>query len=258
VNVAKDKNIIEKSIWKNPEALTDGNTTQYSGTAGFSSTAYPAYCTLDLQSIYALKLIRFLLYDKDNRYYKFRLLTSTDGNSWQVHYDTAASGTKGWQNFEFPDKIQTRYIRIHCLWNSANSMFHIVQIEAFEDKIPMLAGQESRIIKTASSTVEISDGLPISAKLLSIASAIKDMPKKSPGLDKDYFGQIAADLEMQIYDVEKIEKGMEAIKRQIVDPVNRELKTSNNIGRFSIGLGLIGGLIGIFSLLNSIFKWVGN
>ena len=89
-----------------------------------------------------------------------------------------------------------------------------------------------------------------------MVSAIKEIPYKYKGLDKEFFLGIASELETRIYDVEKIEKGMEAIRRQIIDPVNQELSISNKIGRWSICLGLIGGTIGIFSLLNAIFHWI--
>lgn len=255
-NIALNKRILEKDNWFKSELLTDGNFSKYDGNSGFGYCTFPNYCTIDLEKIYDIELIRFLLWDQGARNYKYRLLTSIDKNTWEVYFDTEESGTIGWQNFEFPDKIKVRYIRIHCLWNSANSEFHIVQIEAHENKISVQPQEIKHIIRTRVIQNEISDGLSISKKLRPIVNSIKEFSNSVQGIDKTFFSGIATELEIRIHDVEKIENGMESIRRQIIEPVNNELSTSNRIGKLSIWLGLIGGIVGIFSLLNSIFKWI--
>ncbi|MFH0760607.1 MAG: discoidin domain-containing protein [Bacteroidota bacterium] len=239
-NIALNKNVLEKESWTNSESLTDGNATDYNGKIGFGYTSYPNYCTLDLEETKDIEFIRILLWDKDTRNYKYRLLTSVDRNIWEVHFDTENFGTRGWQNFEFPDKIKIRYIRIHCLWNSMNQLFHIVQIEAYEDKIFVPPKEIHHVIKTQINLKEFSDGFSISSKLQPIVTAIKEIPIKFPMLRKETFTGIASELETRIYDVEKIENGMEAIRRQIIEPVNQELTASNKIGKWSIWLGLVG------------------
>ena len=255
MNIALNKKILETTSWTNSQLLTDGNTTSYNGSSGFGYTFFPNYCTLDLEDVCDLKFIRFLLYDKDSRNYKYRLLTSVDLNSWAVHFDSGLHSFRSWQNFEFSEPIKVRYIRIHALWNSANSQFHIVQIEAHPDSVNIPSSEEINIIQLASEGYysEVSDGYPISFKMANIANTIRDIPLKFSGLDKEYFSNIASELETRIYDVGKIEKGMDAIRRQIIDPVNLELSRSNKIGNISVILGITGGIIGIISLVFSLF-----
>ncbi|MCP9753178.1 discoidin domain-containing protein [Ferruginibacter sp. HRS2-29] len=250
MNLALNKKILESDIWKRPENATDGNS---NGNYSYTETPCPNYFTLDLEQVVELTTIRFLLYDRDVRSYKYRLLTSTDLYTWMVHSDAMGNS---WQNFEFSQKIQARYVRLHCLWNSSNGSFHIGEIEVYKDNITISPKETVYVINNLTTTYEISDGLSISRKLQPLVNTIKQIPNKFSGLNKEYFSSISAELEKGIYDIEKIEKGMESIRRQIIEPVKQELNVSNNIGKWSIWLGLIGGIVGIFSLLNSIFKWI--
>lgn len=250
MNLALNKKSLDPELWIKPENATDGKS---KGNYTYSESEFPNYFTLDLENIFDIALIRILLYDKDPRVYKYRLLTSEDMFTWTVHFDNTGSS---WQNFEFNQNIKARYIRLHCLWNSKNIGFHIGEIEVYQDKISIDPKEELILINNSTSSKEISDGLPITRKLQPLVKTIKELPEKFPSLDKEYFSNISIELEKGIYDVEKVEKGMASIRRQIIEPVQKELTVSNQIGKWSIYLGLIGGVIGIFSLLNSIFKWI--
>jgi hypothetical protein len=92
-NIALGKRIIED--WEKPEEATNGNYKNYTGSIGFASTHWPKNLTLDLEETYEIETIRFLLWDRDARIYKYRLLTSVDSFIWKVHFDTYDGGYKG-------------------------------------------------------------------------------------------------------------------------------------------------------------------
>ena len=71
---------------------------------------------------------RVLLYEGDNRRYGYKLSVSADGRTW----DEIASERRaqGWQEVNL-DKVMVRYIRISGLSNSANQLFHVVEVEAY-------------------------------------------------------------------------------------------------------------------------------
>jgi hypothetical protein len=126
---------------RHPAAATDGAVTGYSHSYGFTSFPWPGTFTIDLEDEYGLRCIRLLLWDgrgqdptglPDSRRYQYRLLTSLDGVEWLVAFASAEPGSVGWQIFKSKDPIQTRFIRIEGLYNTANAHFHIVELEAYE------------------------------------------------------------------------------------------------------------------------------
>ncbi|MDD3688054.1 MAG: discoidin domain-containing protein [Bacteroidales bacterium] len=159
-NIALNKPIIE-SAWAKPQELTNDNFKVYDGNNGFTYSHWPSYLTLDLQEIASIETIRFLLFDKDARTYKYRFLTSPDLINWSVHFDSYDVGYSGWQEFSFPDKINVRYIRIHCLWNSVNTGFHLVQMQVYDENTELLEYKitNKKVIHTKSEIIatEIGD-----------------------------------------------------------------------------------------------------
>jgi len=254
MNIAKNKKIIE-SNWSLPETLTDGNTTKYEGKTGHAGTTYPDFFTINLEDVFEIKLIRILLWDNDNRQYMFRLLTSTDLHTWNVHFDTNKKGRQSWQNFEFNDKIKVKYIRFHGLWNSRNSFLNVVQVEAYEKSISKSSKEDYHYINTIRKITEISDGLPITKKLVPIVQQLREIAAKHPKLlNQESFFNVAEELENKVYDVQSIEETVDAIKREIVNPINNEMSKSNKIGRISVILGIIGGILAIISIIITILQ----
>jgi len=267
-NIALNKKILEN--WTNAHEATNGNITDYDSYSGFTYNYWPSSITLDLEKIYSLQSIRFLLWDglgkgnknRDSRTYEYRLLTSTNQNDWVVHFDTENNGYNGWQEFEFPEKVSARFIRIHALKNSANSEFHIVQIEAHDSEPPALNTEitNQRIISKSSQIKEIGDGSPISSKIKSITHELESLIEKKI-IHPDLLIETISNLQIQVRDVESIEKSLDSVRREIIGPVNKELEKSKKLGKFSVWgfwVGIIGGLVAILSIIISIYINIEN
>jgi hypothetical protein len=252
MNILVNKKIIEN--WNNPEILTNGDFLNYSGVSGFSYALWPETLTYDLESTHKLFCIRFLLWDnlgskktvRSDRKYRYRLLTSIDGNIWTVHFDTGKEGYNGWQQFIFDDLLEVRYIKLHALHNSANGQFHIVEFQAF-DCVPPNVDADIIVDKhfsTNSNNKEIGDGLPITGKITAIAIRLKNIVEQNSLLNPEPFNKIISDILVQAKDIKVIEGNIDSIKRVILDPVEIELKKSAKIGKYSVW-GFVIGLIGI-------------
>jgi hypothetical protein len=124
-NVALGKKVLEDSV-KQPNVVTDGVTTGYGGSSGFAHFPFPGTLTVDLEDIYPIICIRFLLWDglghggttPNNRRYRYRLAVSVDNNRWHELYTTPEEGTIGWQLFTLKSAIHIRYVRIYGLHNT--------------------------------------------------------------------------------------------------------------------------------------------
>jgi hypothetical protein len=173
---------------------------------------------------------------RDNRIYRYRLLASPDHQIWKVIYDSSNEGGNGWQEFRFPNPLETRYVRVHGLSNSANSHFHVVQIEAYDDLPPDLEGEIvlARTVLTESAENEIGDGLPLQAKVQSIINGIEGLIENNKVLlNPQPFRLLISQLSNQVSDVASLERGMASIRREIINPIHRELENSTKLGRFS-------------------------
>lgn len=263
-NVALNKKI-EENWWRRPEELTNGIILEYDDTNGFAEAIWPNILTLDLEKEYEISVIRFLLWDgrgnlankKSERIYKYRLLVSTDHRNWLVVYDTYDKGYNGWQEFIFNEIIKIRYIRLHCLYNSANTGFHIIEIEAHDELPPLLdAGIPfTKTIFPDNLEIETKDGLPISIKVQSIFEDLEKIQQDNKSiLNSERFLDIIQSIKNVYNDIEPIERGIQAIRNQIIVPVKKELVYGNKISRWSIVLGCIAGIIGIISIIVSIIS----
>jgi hypothetical protein len=112
---------------------------------------------------------------RDTRIYKYRLLTSVDHLAWKVIYDSFNDGGNGWQVFSFPEALETKYIRVHGIWNSANDKFQIVQVEAHDDAPPDLNAEivlQRTVLSESIEAEEIGDGMPLQARVGRIINRI--------------------------------------------------------------------------------------
>ena len=112
---------------KRPEALIDGKEV-YNKYNGFAYEKIPCDFTVALKTTQVLSRIRLLLPDLQRRKYGYRILTSKDGESWEVVH-SAKNVRAGWQEVEL-EKLEARFIRINGLSNTANDEFHVVEIQA--------------------------------------------------------------------------------------------------------------------------------
>lgn len=260
-NVAMGKPIEEQHV-KNSNVITNGIVTGYTDSQGFGYFNWPGFLTLDLGERYTLYCIRILLWDglgegpgqRNNRIYKYRLLTSVDRQNWKVVFDTANDGFNGWQVFNFPGGIDVRYLRIHGLLNTANLEFHIVEIEAHDTEPPNLDAEYvlQRSIRLETSDEEIGDGLPLTSRVGGIINNIEQLVEASEYLNPKPFKELISQLRVQVNDVSALERSMDSIRREIIDPVHIELEKSSKLGKFSVWgfwVGIIGGILAIISLI---------
>jgi len=122
----------------NPGELIDGNVTNYAGGTGFATSVWntdpPQFFIVTLKEPAAIDCIRMLLWDRDpERYYRYKLEVCADaeGKAWELVADHrgAAEQCRGWQVVRFKQQ-QVKLIRLTGTFNSANSGFHVVELQA--------------------------------------------------------------------------------------------------------------------------------
>ena len=80
---------------------------------------------------YLLREIRFLLWDGENRFYRYALETSPDGETFVPLVDRSSKGKwRSWQTHRFPPR-RVKVIKVIGSYNSANRGFHAVELEAY-------------------------------------------------------------------------------------------------------------------------------
>jgi hypothetical protein len=91
--------------------------------------------TLDLKGLCTISSTKLLLWDLDNRYYRYKIEASSNNTTWTTIVDrTAATNQcRSWQNISFSPTIQARYLRLTGTYNSspANRGFHVVEWEDY-------------------------------------------------------------------------------------------------------------------------------
>lgn len=111
-------------------ALIDGNVTNYDGGAGWASGRIPCEMTVTLPKLYTLCEIRILLFDRDGRSYQYTLEVSPDGQNYVMLADRSKGAWRSWQVLQFAPQL-VKCIRIKGLGNTANTTFHVVEVEAY-------------------------------------------------------------------------------------------------------------------------------
>ena len=270
-NVAFGKRV-EEEHYENASVVTDGKISGYTGSIGFCEFQWPNYLTIDLEDLHVIKNIRFLLWDglgsggvRHHRNYFYRLLTSKDHKIWEVIFDTMQEGFNGWQMFSFPSGIEARYVRIHGLWNSANSSFHMIELQVHDDDPPEIEAEYTleRTINTDAIHSEDGDALPIEHNAQILIKKLEQLLEENTILNPKPIKSVISQLRTQVKDVSAIEKNLESIRREITNPVQKELEKSSELSRQSVKLGefsywgfwigIIGGLLAIISLILNIY-----
>lgn len=152
---------------------------------GYLGIHHPAFVTVDLEQVVAIKQVSMKLIDwedelnlsepkKQNQHYAYRLLCSTDKETWQVLYDSTCTDKvyrRGWQWGVFKDVINARYFRVHALHNPANSGFHIVRLRLFdEENLELQRGDKLEF--SSSYPIEKGDATPLSAKMMNMVQQL--------------------------------------------------------------------------------------
>jgi hypothetical protein len=263
-NVALNKKIEEKMT--RPECAVDGEVDRYTANSGFAQFRWPGNITVDLEELVEVSCIRILLWDglgtgegqADSRIYKYRLLISEDHMIWDVIYDSADKGYNGWQVFSLKENKKIRYVRLHGTYNSANWGIQVVQIEAHDSKPKELnrAPTFTKEINLESIDKEIGDGLPLSSNVQNIINNLENLIGSYDILNPEPFKNLILQLRKQVQDVGAIESSMASIRREITEPVKKELTKASRLGRYSFLVGIIGGLLAIFSIVNNMYPLV--
>lgn len=128
-----------------PELLIDGNAAVYDGQNGYAHTNWPtkpppSFILTFKQGVH-LNAVRFLLWDQDHRFYRYKLEASPAlaRDEWVLLSDRTSETNqcRGWQVVTFKTQLFCR-LRLTGTYNSANEGFHVVELEAYN--IP--AGQD--------------------------------------------------------------------------------------------------------------------
>jgi len=111
-------------------ALIDGNTTDYDPQKGYAASPLACSWVVTLPRTYLLSELRLLLYDKDERFYRYVVETSLDGKTYHTAADRSQGQWRSWQKLTFKPR-PVRYIRFHGLYNSYGPLIHVVELEAY-------------------------------------------------------------------------------------------------------------------------------
>jgi hypothetical protein len=121
-----------------PELLIDGNATVYDGATGYAHTNWPTkppppFILTFKQGVH-LNAVRFLLWDQDSRFYRYKLEASPTmaRDEWVLLADRTSetNACRGWQVVTFKTSLTCR-LRLTGTYNSANEGFHVVELEAY-------------------------------------------------------------------------------------------------------------------------------
>lgn len=124
---------------QNPQLLIDGNHTKYDGANGYAQTEWnatpPQAFTVTFKEPSPTNAIRFLLWDQDNRFYRYKLdvCPDEDDAKWKTVADLSGDKCecRGWQVALFQTQT-VRRVRLTGTFGSANSGFHVVELEAYD------------------------------------------------------------------------------------------------------------------------------
>lgn len=245
--------------------LNDRSAAEYNSKTGFASCLWPGTITFDLDVRQKIYCIRFLLKEKSDGFipkYKYRLLVSCDHSTWKVLYDCGDKGQSGWQGHLFPDGMEMRFIRIHALWYSDASEFQIMKIQVFGENKFQLPGDSYMLEKKYTDdneydfSSERGDGGPLAKHLYDTINNIAAEIRKYNVLNPTFFNELIDRLRKQARDVGEIENSMESIRREIIEPVRRDLELARSFGPYSkwgFVVGLIGSILAIGTLVSNIF-----
>ena len=115
----------------------DGDATNYTSTGGFAYTYWqkgvnsPGSMVLDLQQVCTVYNIKILLWDKDNRYYRYKVEGSEDGVTWTMLADRTSGQWKSWQEIVLDVPAKVRYLKLTGTYNTTSSTFHVVEWEVY-------------------------------------------------------------------------------------------------------------------------------
>jgi hypothetical protein len=102
----------------------------------------------------------------------------------------------------------------------------------------------------------------LEGKLRNIIAQIEQILQEHKDvINPETLTKLIDDLKTQVVDVVSIEKNMDAIRREITNPVKSEIEKSSKLGKFSFWgflIGIVGGLLAILSIIVSFYLNIEN
>lgn len=130
-NVASIGNsaVVIEGVSRSRNALINGDWHNYDWDTGYTCHQLGSGAiVVQLAQPYMIDSMRLLLWDIDNRCYRYYIETSVDQSNWTIVCDKRNEDSKSWQTITFPRRPVV-FIRITGTHNSANEVFHCVHFE---------------------------------------------------------------------------------------------------------------------------------
>ncbi|MFX1275300.1 MAG: N-acetylmuramoyl-L-alanine amidase [Promethearchaeota archaeon] len=89
---------------------------------------------IELPCNYDIWAIKIHFWDGDNRYYQYKIETSTDNTTWTLAVDKTSGEHKSWQWDVINSKV--RFIKITGTYNSQNQWWHVKEVQLFARTSP--------------------------------------------------------------------------------------------------------------------------
>ncbi len=122
--------------------VIDGDETHYDGSYGYGYVLWDPNgdggvddaqaMIITLADEYVIDSVRIHLWDKDDRYYLYKIEGSLDGVHWNKLVDATTGSHKSVEEWNITP-MKVKYIRITGTKNTANNQFHVVEFQAFAD-----------------------------------------------------------------------------------------------------------------------------
>ena len=129
---------------QNPQLLIDGNSENYDGGNGYAYTDNNNpndVMTVTLKEPVQMTRVRFLLWDKDERSYRYIVSVSADGKNFKKVQDNSKRESRSWQQIRFA-RQKVKAVQVKGIAGTSDNNFHVVEIEAYDD-----GGQEDQFTR---------------------------------------------------------------------------------------------------------------
>ncbi|MCK5706670.1 MAG: discoidin domain-containing protein, partial [Candidatus Aureabacteria bacterium] len=137
-----------------PDTLIDGISNDYDN---YGYIQYPGDMIVDLGKVYVIDKIGIHLWDRDDRYFQYKVAVSLDGSSYSTVIDKSTGQWKSYQEDTISSAL-VRYIKVTGLYGSANSYFILKEIMAYESKDAKVKINSSLLSNTTYTVTGLDNG----------------------------------------------------------------------------------------------------
>jgi curved DNA-binding protein CbpA len=107
------------------ERLIDGNAEH-----SLAYAQWPFTWNIVFPKVYSLREIRILLYDEDDRYFRYAIAVSPDGETFVPLAESGQTEARSWQTIQFSPR-PVKAVKLLGAYCSAGSLFHVTEFEAY-------------------------------------------------------------------------------------------------------------------------------